>query len=82
MADFKIEDNMFKSIVADGIIRSLTEESKAAMMQEAVNYLITETRRTDAYSHRQVVDPSPLAVAFRNALEKVAIDVVADGGGR
>lgn len=76
MADFKIENAEFQAIVTKGILDALTEESKVALLTEAMRYL-TQPIINQSYGSK-TESPSPLAQAFRDEVIKAARTIVAD----
>lgn len=69
MADFRIDDEQFQTIIAQQVLDSISEETKERLISEALSFLMKDDV---AYGRKS---PSPLAQAFQQELVKVASKV-------
>lgn len=67
MTDIKINHDVMQTIVHKAILEGIGTEQRDLLMQQALQYLITEPRNTYGSP-----SPSPLQTAFNNAVTKAA----------
>jgi hypothetical protein len=63
--DIKIDEAQMQSIVADAIFKTLNEDSRNTLIQQAIAYLIKVPEKT---RYNDPEPKSPLQQAFHNAL--------------
>jgi hypothetical protein len=69
--DFKVPDDQMKEIVSAAIMRSIDQQTRDALITDAVTYLLTPKKR-DAWGTGR----SPLQDMFREAVASCARDMV------
>lgn len=73
--DIKIPEAQMQDIVAQAIFKTLDENARNTLIQEAITYLITKPEKKDYYAP----DPkSPLQQAFHNAVGVAANKLISD----
>lgn len=71
--EVKIDGEIAQQIVQKAIFESLTEESRNAMIEQAIAALITLPPKVN---YGSIQPPSPLQVAFNDQVRQVASEVV------
>ncbi|HXH95254.1 MAG TPA: hypothetical protein VNN25_27010 [Thermoanaerobaculia bacterium] len=69
--DIKLETDTIKAIVSEAVMASLTSEKREALIQNALNYLLTQKK--DGYSNHP--PESLLESAFKQALGTIAREI-------
>jgi hypothetical protein len=74
-----IDSSAVRAIVTKAIMEQLGADQQALLIEQALSHLLEETTvKAGPYGGRDQVVPSPLEMAFRDSVVKIARDVVAD----
>ncbi|HVL83361.1 MAG TPA: hypothetical protein VM367_03575 [Pseudonocardia sp.] len=72
--NLSIDEETMRALIGDAILASIDVDGRNALIQAAINYLVSPRKRPDSW--RNEVYPSPLEEAFIQAVEVYARTVV------
>lgn len=64
-----------QALVGKAILESLSADTRATILEEAIKYLITPRTKDDGYGRSTIVAASPLQLAFNQAIERLSREV-------
>lgn len=74
MAEVKLDDSTMRDVITAAILKTLTEESKALLIQQAIASLLTPIPKRDAFD--RTPEKTKLQEIFDRAAYSTAIEVV------
>jgi len=78
MASIKLDDDSVRGLVAEAVLSNLSVEARNTLITDALKWLMTPREETNNRGFGTVKRPSPLEEAFRDAISRVANQVVSE----
>ncbi len=73
----KLDEQEMKNLVAESVLMQLSEESRAALIKDALAFVLSGPSEKDAFG-RLTTQPAPITLAFHRAAEQAVNAIVKD----